>query len=180
MQKKKKNVIFGSLKIMLAVAFLAAVSVICGKYLAIPGGDVLRFSFENLPILLVGMAFGPIAGLVTGVTADLVGCVLVGYSINPLVTVGAGAIGLCAGLLFRLCKSLPTVLQVGISVFSAHLVGSVIIKTFGLAAYYAYPVPVLMAWRGLNYLIVGAVEFLLLLILFRNKAVINQLDRMKR
>ena len=36
MQTKKKNVIFGSLKVMLAVALMAAVSILCGKYLKIP------------------------------------------------------------------------------------------------------------------------------------------------
>lgn len=180
MQKKKQNVIFGSLKLMLAVAFLAALSITCGKYLAIPGGDVMRFSFENLPVLLAGMAFGPVVGTVTGVVADLIGCVLVGYAINPLVTVGAAAIGFLGGLLFLLCKKLPCLLRVGISVFGAHFVGSVIIKTFGLIQFYPMPFFVLMAWRGLNYLIVGVLEFVLLYILFRNSSVVGQLERMKR
>lgn len=180
MQKKKQNVIFGSMKLMLAVAFLAALSITCGKYLAIRGGDVMRFSFENLPILLAGMAFGPIVGIVTGVIADLLGCLLVGYAINPIVTLGAAAIGLCGGVIFRLCKKLPCLPRVGLTVLGAHAVGSVIIKTFGLAKFYAMPFFALMAWRGLNYLIVGVLEFVLLYILFRSTAVTSQLERMKR
>jgi len=179
MQKKKRTVIFGSVKLMLAVAFLAALSITCGKYLAIRGGDVMRFSFENLPILLAGMAFGPVAGTVTGVVADLLGCLLVGYTINPLVTLGAAAIGLCGGVIFRLCGKLPLLPRVGLTVLGAHFLGSVVIKTFGLAKFYAMPFFALMAWRGLNYLIVGALEFVLLCVLFRSSAVTRQLDRMK-
>ena len=44
---------------LVIAGLLAALSILCGKYLAIRGGDVLRFSFENLPILLAGFALGP-------------------------------------------------------------------------------------------------------------------------
>ncbi|MBP3300387.1 MAG: folate family ECF transporter S component [Clostridia bacterium] len=180
MQKNKNRVLFGSLKIMMAVALLAGISIVCGKVLAIPGGDVMRFSFENLPILLAGMAFGPVVGCVTGVVADLLGCLMVGYTVNPLVTAGAAAIGLLGGLLFWLFKKAPCFLRVGLTVFLAHLVGSVVIKTFGLAQFYAIPFLTLMAWRGLNYLIVGALEFVLLFVLFRSKAFTDQLNKLKR
>lgn len=179
MQKRKQSVVFGSLKIMLGVALLAAISILCGKYLKIPVGDVMRFSFENLPILLAGAVFGPVAGAVTGILADLVGCLMVGYQINPLVTVGAAAVGFVGGLVFLLCKKSPLWLRTGLGVFFAHLVGSVVIKTFGLSQFYALPFFVLMGWRGVNYLIVGALEWLLLWILLRNKALANQLERMK-
>ncbi len=179
-KQRKQKVIFGSLKIMLAVTLLAAVSIICGKYLKIPVGDVMRFSFENLPVLLAGMVFGPLAGAITGVLADLVGCLMVGYQINPIVTVGAAAVGCFGGAVYLLCKKMPPLLRVGCSVWTAHLIGSVIIKTFGLARFYAMPFFALMGWRGINYLIVGALEWILLWILLRNKAVAGQLERMKR
>ena len=180
MQKKKRNVIFGSVKIMLAVTFLAALSIVCGKYLAIRGGDVMRFSFENLPILLAGIAFGPVAGLVTGILADLLGCLMVGYTINPLVTLGAAVIGLLGGLLFRLCKKWPLLLKTGVAVFGAHLIGSVVIKTFGLAQFYAMPFMILMLWRLLNYTIISALEITLLYLLGRNAAIARSLRAFSR
>ncbi len=180
MQKsKKQKVIFGSLKIMLAAALLAAISIVCGKYLKIPVGDVMRFSFENLPILLAGTVFGPAAGAVTGIVADLVGCLMVGYEINPLVTLGAAVIGLAGGICFRLFRKTPLLLRTGLSVAVAHFLGSVVIKTFGLSQFYAMPFFALMGWRGINYLIVGVLEWLLLWLLLRNKAVSAQLERMK-
>ena len=65
MQKKDSELlIFKSLTVLVISAFLAAISIVCGKYLAIRGGDVMRFSFENMPILMAGMLFGPVIGAV--------------------------------------------------------------------------------------------------------------------
>lgn len=171
MQKQKKKM---PLKILAASSLLVAISIICGKYLAIPGGEVLRFSFENLPIMMAGILFGPVAGVAVGVVADLVGCFLVGYTVNPLVTLGAAAIGFLAGIVWRASKSAPFILRVVVTVFLSHLVGSVGIKTFGLAAYYAFPLWQLMLWRFLNYVLVGAVEGTLLFILLKNKMLMKQ------
>ena len=172
--------LFGSLKIMVASAFLVAISIVAGKYLAIRGGDVLRFSFENLPILLAGIAFGPLVGLVTGVAADLVGCIMVGYTINPVVTLGAAAIGFLGGLVYRISRALPQAVSLGVAVGVAHILGSVVVKTVGLAAFYDMPLYALMLWRLLNYLIIGVLEYVILLVILKNKNVRAQLSRLTR
>ena len=93
----KKRKISLDLKILCQLAMLIAISIVAGKYLAIGIGEVLRFSLENLPIIFAGIAFGPIAGILVGVAADLIGCLLVGYTINPIVTIGAAVIGGVSG-----------------------------------------------------------------------------------
>jgi ECF transporter S component (folate family) len=165
-------------KVLVLLSLLSALSILFGKYLAIPGGDVLRFSFENLPILLAAIHIGPIAGVLVGVIADLLGCLMVGYAINPLVTLGAAAIGCIGGITaWLLPRDLPRLLRIVLSVTAAHLIGSVIIKTFGLAAYYSMPFIVLMLWRLLNYTIIAALEITLLYLLTKNSAIAKQLRR---
>lgn len=159
-----------NLHLLAVSAFLAALSIVCGKYLALPVGNVLRFSFENLPILLAGMMFGPITGALVGIVADVLGCVMVAYTINPLVTLGAACIGLLGGVLFRLTKKLPLLWQTCLTVILTHLVASVVVKTFGLAAYYDMPFHILLLWRLLNYAVVGVVEWLLLYTILKNQA----------
>lgn len=187
MQKTKKQVVsarhghvavFGTLKVMVAASLLAAMSIVCGKYLAFGVGNVLRFSFENLPIILAGMLFGPVVGATVGAAADIIGCLLVGYTLNPVITVGAAAIGFVGGTAYglfmhktRLCQGLC----VSISVAAAHICGSVLIKTFGLAVFYDMPFPVLLLWRFVNYLIIGAIEAALLCFVLKNKAVTSAL-----
>lgn len=184
--KTKRGVrIFGTLKIMVAASLLAAMSIVCGKYLAVGVGNVLRFSFENLPILLSGFLFGPVVGAVTGIVADLIGCFLVGYAINPLVTLGAAAIGLVGGTVYMFLKGHTHIchgLCVAVSVCVSHALGSVVIKTLGLAAFYDMPLGVLMLWRLLNYAIIGALEAVLVYFITKNKAVISMFgsERLKQ
>lgn len=181
-QKKGRVALFGTLKVMVATALLVAMSIVLGKYLAINVGEVLRFSFENLTIILAGVMFGPMIGLVAGVAADLIGCLLVGYAVNPLVTLGAAAIGFVSGICYCLIKKtkLPYWLKMLLPVLAAHIIGSVIIKTFGLSAFYDMPLGILMLWRALNYLIVGAVEYVLIYFVMKNKSIISQFDFLKR
>ena len=163
------------LAIMVAAALLAAVSIICGKYLAIRAGDAMRFSFENLPILLGGLAFGPFVGVAVAVSADLIGCLMVGYAINPIVTVGGALIGLLSGLGGITLKKTPLWLQVGLTVLIAHLVGSLVVKTIGLAYVYSMPLWQLVLWRLLNYAIISAAEIPLLYAVLHSRAIKAQL-----
>lgn len=158
-----------NLRILAICAILSAFSIVFGKYLAINLGDTIRFSFENLPILLAGLYLGPIAGGAVGAVADLVGCVLVGYSINPIITLGAVSIGLVAGFSGILLRKSP-ILRVLCAVIPAHVLGSVLIKTIGLWVYYQTPFLQTVALRSLNYLPVAAAEFVILFILTKNRS----------
>ena len=168
------------LAVLVAAALLAALSIVLGKYLAIRVGDTMRFSFENLPILLAGAAFGPLTGMLVAVGADLIGCLLVGYPVNPLITLGGALIGLLGGVLYRVLSKTPCLVRVAVTVIVSHIVGSVLIKSVGLAAFYSYPLWELMLWRLLNYVIVGAAETALLYVVLKNRAIQNQIAQIRR
>ena len=171
----KRNQSKRALRVTVALSLMVAISIVCGKYLAFSVGEFLRFSFENLPIILSGILFGP-AGALVGIVADLVGCVMVGYTINPIITLGAAVIGITAGISWHLLNKLhaPYLLRIITSVGLSHVLGSVLIKTFGLAAFYSLPIGILMLWRLLNYVIVGGVEGVLVFILMKNKLLTKQ------
>lgn len=156
------------LQMLVICSLLAALSLLCGKLLAISVGNMLRFSLENLPILLAGMLFGPLAGMLVGIIADLIGCLTVGYTINPLVTLGAAVIGLLGGYLYRWLLRVPSVWRILLTVVMAHLVGSVVIKTVGLAQYYDMPFALLTWWRFLNYIPIATAETAILHVLMKN------------
>ncbi len=176
--------VFGNPRALCLAGLLAAVSLILGKFLQVPSPfqQVIRISFENLPLILSGMLLGPVAGAMTGVVADLVGCALYGYPINPVITLGAAAVGLVAGFVGMLTRRLVLPARVCIAVASAHLIGSVLIKTSGLASWYLVEMQMgyleLMLWRALNYVLVGTLEALLLFLLLRHRGVARQLERM--
>ena len=174
MSKNKRSL--SNPRVLACSALFIALSIVCGKYLKIPVGDILRFSFENLPIILSGIMFGPVCAAIVALLADILGCVLVGYAINPIVTLGAVAIGLISGFISKPANKLPLSLRLALTVFTSHLIGSVLIKTFGLSQWYDISLPVLMLWRLLNYVIVGIVEYLLLYLLLSRYTFIKQMN----
>ena len=147
-------------------AVLAGLS--CGIGLAAPVvmyAATLPFSSVNETVVAGAVPFA------VGAVADIVGGVLAGYAINPLITLGAASIGLVGGWLWQ---TLPHTLRLGqrllLSVVAAHVVGSIIINSLALHIFYGYAWSVLAA-RVPNALILTAVNTVLLRLLMENKAV---------
>ena len=175
--------VFGSLAGLCFAGILTAMSIVLGKFLQIPNPfqEFIRISFENLPIMIAGFTLGPIAATIVGVVADLIGCVLYGYAINWRITLGAAAIGLISGTLALIIRK-PRSLSIIISVCSAHLVGSVLIKSWGLAKWYldSYELGYweFVLWRLINYALIATAECVIICLLFKNRAFRKQIERM--
>ena len=183
-RRSKYLPIFGSLKGLCFAGILAAMSLILGKFLQIPNPfqEFIRISFENLPIMLAGFCLGPIAAATVGAVADLIGCLLYGYTINPIITLGAASVGLIAGFISRYIIKKHTVLKVIVCEIAAHTVGSVLIKSAGLAAWYLAKYDMgfweFAAWRLLNYAIVAVAESVILILLLKNRGFQKQIEEM--
>ena len=170
-----------SVRTLTLAAMLTALSVIIGifcKNFLNFGNGLFRITFENLPILAVGLTFGPIVGAVSGLATDLISYFLSKqvYPINPLVTLGALAIGLVEGLVSHYIVKRPGKARIIVSAALAHLVGSMILKPLGLYQFYG----VAVLWRIPLYLLIAPVEIVLLCLLYRNKTVHTLLDGKKR
>ena len=153
-----------SVRTLTMLALLVAMSIVFSRVLSISTGFV-RFNLGSLPVLLAAVVFGPGAGFAVGAVADIIGGVLAGYAINPLITLGAGAIGLVAG-------SLSTNLRLAASVLLGHFVGSMVITSLALRLFYGYPWATL-AVRIPNALILSAVNVVLLRILLENRSLMK-------
>ncbi len=169
---KKEDKIKGlhSAKVITASGLLAAASVILAtlaKYIF--NESALRFTVECLPIFIGAFAFGPFVGAGIAVAADLISCVNAGMAPNPLITIGAFYIGMSAGLAYKYCftKKFPRA-RIVFAVFMGHLVGSMIIKTLALQIYYRMGIIVLL--RVPIYICIAIVESIILCLLFKNKA----------
>lgn len=166
------------------MSIMVALSIVFGKLIAINFGGAIRFSFENLPILLVSIVLGPLEGAFSGVVADIIGCILVGYEINPIVTLGAMLIGFMAGLIYRMVYFLPTPVRVLLSIFASHLSGSIIVKTIGLSSFYMTSQNMgffqLLFIRTAIYIALTIIEGIIIYLLVRNKAISKYINRFKR
>lgn len=174
MQKMRRGT---SARITVALSALSAIGIILGKFLAFNVTDFMRFSLENITIILTGIVFGPLLGAAVGAVQDLVGCIAVGYAINPIITLGSALTGLVSALVFRYLKRVPLLPRIALAVFIAHAFGSVLVKSIGLAVFYSLPFGVTVLWRILNYAIVGVTETALLYFLLKSKQLLSQINK---
>lgn len=185
---KRDLTVFGNVRALCVCAMLAAMSMILEKFLQIPNPfqEIIRISFGNLPLILSGIVFGPFMGAMVGAVADLLGCALYGYAVNPLVTLGAVTVGFVAGAVANYLFFSPRwrTFRIIAATVTAHLLGSVLVKSLGLAAWYlgSYNMGLaeLLLWRLLTYAIVGTAECALLCVLLRHRALISQLERIRK
>ena len=176
----QKNSAFKSVRALALAAMLTAMSVVIGmfcKTLLNFGNGLFRVTFENLPIILSGIIFGPIAGGLVGAASDLISYLLSPqtYPPNLIVTAGAAAVGIVSGTVAKFIVKRHGYLQVILSGGAAHIIGSMIIKPIGLYQFYS----VAVLWRIPLYLVIAPIEIALLCLLFsRNsfKKLINEIS----
>ncbi len=178
--EKKKGV---TTKQIVFMALMTALSIVLGKFLAINVTEMIRIGLENLPIILVAVTLGPVRAAMVAVVADLLGCVLRGYTINPVVTLGACAFALVCGFLFKYIKSPANIARLTIAVIPAHFIASVVIKTIGLASFYLANYNIgfgtLFFIRLTVYALTAVVEIFAVLFLLKSKAINKQIRKMQ-
>jgi ECF transporter S component (folate family) len=163
---QKRNL---ALKKLVLAAMFVAMSVVIGifcKSVLNFGAGLFRVTFENFPIILSGITFGPFIGAATGILSDLVSYLLSGqtYPPNLIVTLGAAMIGFISGLVRKFAIKKHSNAQIILAGSLSHLVGSMIIKPIGLFQFYSWAV----LWRIPLYLIIAPIEILILCLLFKN------------
>ena len=174
---KKRIGLFGSVKAMTMAAMLTAMSVVIGifcKSFLNFGAGLFRITFENLPILLAGIMFGPVVGGVVGAATDIISYFLSGqaYPLNVLVTFGAASIGIVSGVFSRYVFKKNGYLRIIVPCALAHVVGSMIIKPIGLFAFYSWAV----LWRVPMYLVIAPMEIVIICLMYRNSTVRKLID----
>lgn len=167
----KKKTVFTTARALTLAAMLAAMSVVIGifcKNFLDFGGGLLRITFENLPIILSGIIFGPVVGGLVGCVSDLVSYLLSNqvYPPNLWVTFGACAVGVVSGSIAKYVIKNRGRVQIIVSAAAAHIIGSMIIKTIGLYKYYGVAVLV----RIPTYIVIASVEIILICLLMQRRA----------
>lgn len=87
----------GSLKRFISMALLAALAVVAKRFLGF-NSQIISASFGFVPIALAGMLLGPLGGMLTAVTADVIGALAFPSGpFNPLFTLSAAMQGAIYG-----------------------------------------------------------------------------------
>lgn len=167
-------------EVITRAAMLTALSVLigifCKTFLQHPALVYYRITFENLPVILSGLLFGPMVAAMVGVSADFISCLCSpNPAINPLISLGAATVGIMAGLAPYIVKK-KCALQTALAVFLAHLFGQVLIKSVAKMISFGMP------WQGIFIglavsLGVGVIEFAAINLLRSSSGVSRFLER---
>ena len=172
---KQQNNGLRNVKVLTTAAMLGALSVVIGifcKNFLNFGNGLFRVTFENFPIILSGILFGPVVGAVTGIVSDMVSYFLStqSFAISPIVTLGAALVGAVSGAVSNYIIKKRGAVRIIVSTLCAHVIGSLIVKTFGIYAYYNMSYSMLLLYRIPTYAAIIAIESFFLCLIFRHKA----------
>ena len=138
--KRSQNGIFSTRNLILMAA-LVAMQIILARFLSIQVSEILRISFESVPVILAGMWLGPLSGAIVALVADVLGTVLSGYGIwFPPIALGPVLVGVISGLstkyIFRSDLSATRdSWKVVLTVVAAGIVNSFLIGAFTTTLY---------------------------------------------
>ena len=155
-------------------AMSVIVGVFCKNFMNF-GGGLFRITFENLPIIMSGIMFGPLVAATVGVAADFLSYLMSAqiYPPNLIVTLGAAMVGISSGIVSKYIIKKQGYAQIILSGAIAHIVGSMIIKTAGLFTFYGAAV----LWRIPLYLMIAPIEIIVICLLYRNTAFRSLMER---
>ena len=170
----KRNPILALTLSAMLIAMSVVIGIFCKTFLNF-GGGLFRITFENLPIILSGIMFGPVVATVVGVATDLISYLLSPqiYPPNLVVTLGAAMIGFISGFISHFLVKKQGYAQIIISGIAAHAVGSMIIKSIGLFSFYGWAV----IWRVPTYIVIATVEITILCLLYKNATFRRLIDK---
>lgn len=146
---------YWNVKTLVFMALLIAMQLVLGRVLVIDLGPY-RITVGSVCTILAGLWLGPVAGGTCGLCADVIGCFIKGYAVNPLITVaaiiwGAGP-ALMKPLFVNRGKTGKTV-GICISVVVTGILSSLICTTAGLVLILGYNFYAIMPGRLVQFAI---------------------------
>ena len=148
-------------------AMSVVIGILCKNFLNF-GGGLFRVTFENLPIIMGGLIFGPVIGGIIGAASDLLSYLFSAqiYPPNLIVTLGAISVGVVSGVMSKYVIRKRGKAQIIVSGGLAHIVGSMIIKPIGLFQFYSWAVLLRIPF----YMIIAPLEIILICVLFSRRS----------
>ncbi len=151
------------------MGLLISMSIILTRGFGFMVGPTIRISFGDVPIMLAGILFGPLAGAITGIGADLVGFMLrsqggffIGFTLSAALT------GLIPGLIFMGHKTEKySLVKIILSVLLVNLLISLTLNTTWLIIMYSKGFWAIFPGRVITRAIITPLEIAFLTIILR-------------
>ena len=164
MQKKQT----WNVKTLVFMALLIAMHLVLTRVLVIDLG-AYRISVGSVTTILAGLWLGPVAGGVCGFCADIIGCFMKGYAVNPFITVAAilwGVLPALAKPFFAKRKKTGKTVGICVSIVVTAVLSSLVLTTAGLVIMLGYNFYAIMPGRLVQFAIMIPVYCVLTCLLY--------------
>jgi len=164
MQKKQ----YWNVKTLVFMALLIAMHLVLTRVLVIDLG-AYRISVGSVCTILSGLWLGPVAGGVCGLCADIIGCFMKGYAVNPFITVAAilwGVLPALAKPLFANRKKTGKTVGICVSIVVTAVLSSLVLTTAGLVIMLGYNFYAIMPGRLVQFAIMIPIYCVLTCLLY--------------
>ncbi len=138
-----------TVKTLVFMSLLVAMHLILTRIIVLDLGPY-RVSVGSVCTILAGLWLGPVAGGTCGFAADIIGCFMKGYAINPVITLAAILWGVIPALmkpLFIKREKIGKTIGIVISVTIANIICSFILTTLGLVYVQGYSLVAILPGR---------------------------------
>lgn len=154
---------------LVITAVLTALSVILTRVFSVQLTNEMRIGIGPLPIIMVGIAFGPLLGALSGLSADLIGFMInaggqfhAGFTFSSLLT------GLIPGIIaFYFLKNKSLNQKIILSILGVYGLIHLILNSYWLNGLYGTPFITLVTARALKVMIEAIIVGVILKILMK-------------
>ncbi len=159
---------YWNVKTLVFMALLVAMQLVLSRVLVIDLGPY-RITVGSVCTVLAGLWLGPVAGGVCGLCADIIGCFIKGYAVNPLITVAAILWGVLPALMkpmFIHKEKTGKTVGICISVVLTGILSSLVCTTAGLVLILGYNFYAIMPGRLVQFAIMIPIYCVLTCLLY--------------
>ena len=158
---------------IVSLGALTAIYLILSRFLAINIGGFGRIQLGVVARIMAGIWFGPVAGGLCGLASDLLGCLIQGTAINPLITLGAILWGVIPAFFVpqRSEGQNPVSRKMAIAKLCAGtviacVVCTLFVTTAALVLFYGYSLYAILPTRSVQFLIQTPIYCVLVCLLY--------------
>ena len=156
-------------KMIVTLGLLVAMSVILERLLGFMPTENIRIAFGNLPIVIAGLLFGPIAGGLVGLLSDFLGTTLFSpfpwFAPMALTPILMGVVPPLLGMLMKKRTNLGTFIAM---ILPAEIIGPMIWSSFSLQLLNGAPFLPNMIFRAPFKVAIAVVDILMIFLLYKS------------
>lgn len=159
--QKNRNV--WDTRTLVFMALVVAMQIVLSKVVSIDIGFA-RITVSNAPVVLAGLWFGPVAGGICGLVADVLGCFMKGYAVNPLITLSTMCWGVIPALMLPLIAGTKSrkIAMLSLSLVFTTICGTLVLTTAGLVLMNGYDLRAILPGRLIQWAVMTPVYCVLI------------------